>query len=93
MHLFYFVFLPPSLCICTTQEPNITVKNSRDTVLSRNDFCHMVSEKLDTVSKERVYMRQQAQNQAREQGKSYKEIMVIKHNSIFLYNIVFSLSR
>jgi hypothetical protein len=49
----------------------------KDKPVTREDFVAMVSERLMAVAKDRDTMKKRAQDQARQQGKSYEEIMAI----------------
>ena len=48
----------------------------RDKPVTKEDFVAMVCERLSAVAKDREHMRKRAQEQARQHGKSYDEIMV-----------------
>ena len=48
----------------------------KDKPVSKEDFSAMVCERLTAVQKDRDHMRKRAQETARQQGKSYDEIMV-----------------
>ena len=48
----------------------------RDKPVTKEDFVAMVFERLSAVAKDREHMRKRAQEQARQHGKSYDEIMV-----------------
>ena len=48
----------------------------KDKPVTKEDFVAMVYERLMAVAKDRDNMRKRAQEQARQQGKSYEEIMV-----------------
>ena len=62
----------PLSCFQTHGAPHA----KKDKPVSREDFVAMVSERLLAVQKDRDHMRKRAQEQARQQGRTYDEIMV-----------------
>lgn len=56
----------------------------KDKPVTREDFVAMVSERLMAVAKDRDTMKKRAQDQARQQGKSYEEIMVSFLKNLYL---------
>ena len=56
----------------------------KDKPVTREDFVAMVSERLMAVAKDRETMKKRAQDQARQQGKSYEEIMVSFLKNLYL---------
>ena len=57
-------------------QPSLGPHATKDKPVSKEDFVAMVSERLAAVAKDRDNMRKRAQEQARQQGRSYEEIMV-----------------
>ena len=63
----------------------------KDKPVSREDFVAMVSERLMAVQKDREHMRKRAQEQARQQGRCYEDI-IVSTISIFCVLLVCSVS-
>lgn len=54
----------------------MTTHYSRSKVLTQNEFYEILYERLSAIQRDRANMKQHARNIAREEGKSYEEIMV-----------------
>lgn len=63
-------------CVLVIFQSRGSTLAKKDKPVSSEDFVAMVTERLLAVQKDRDHMRKRAQEHARQQGKTYEQIMV-----------------